>query len=186
MFEQCPKNNCEQLILQLPTSKLSKKLLHMEWSQQVWIRKWNARVESGKTCHQFPCNDLHWARYNVPGTIGDTMSKMVFDIVIRLNMPIWGLRAQTYDVADQMYSVDSLKSVTEFVGTYLLRLRFDVPLHASWQPSLLGLLWKCIAMSFSASPSFFCRLLAPSTYLYGRVFLPAVWQRGQPFSFSLL
>ena len=35
-------------------------------------------------------------------------------------------------------------------------------LHASWHPSLLGLLWSCFAMSTSASPSFFCHLLAPS------------------------
>ena len=35
-------------------------------------------------------------------------------------------------------------------------------------------------------PSFFCRLLAISTLLYVRVFLSAVWERGQPFPFSLL
>ncbi len=58
-------------------------------------------------------------------------------------------------------------------------------LHARWHPSLLGLLWRGFAMSFLTSPSFFCRLLAPSTYLYGLVFLSAVWERGQPFSFCL-
>ena len=50
-------------------------------------------------------------------------------------------------------------------------------LHLAWSlailqapcqlnPSLPGLLWMYFAMSSSASPSFFCRLLAPSTLLY--------------------
>ena len=50
-------------------------------------------------------------------------------------------------------------------------------LHASWHPSLPGLLWRCFAMSSSASPSFFCRLLAPRTYLCAGLSLcsPMMW-----------
>ena len=43
-----------------------------------------------------------------------------------------------------------------------------------------------LRLSSSASPSFFCRLLAPSTLPSGRVFLSAVGGCGKPFSFSLL
>ena len=40
--------------------------------------------------------------YNVPGTTGDTISKMVFDVLMRPNLPLSGLRAQTYDGAANM------------------------------------------------------------------------------------
>ena len=43
--------------------------------------------------------------YNVPGTTGDTISKMVFDVLMRLNLPLSGLRAQTYDGAANMSGV---------------------------------------------------------------------------------
>ena len=43
--------------------------------------------------------------YNVPGTTGDTISKMVFDVLMRLNLPLSGLRVQTYDGAANMSGV---------------------------------------------------------------------------------
>ena len=63
--------------------------------------------------------------------------------------------------------------------------RRSCALHASWHPSLPGLLWTYFAMSSSASPSFFCRLLAPSALLNMRIFLSAVGRRGLPFPFTL-
>ena len=41
-------------------------------------------------------------RYNIPYTTGDTISNMVFDVLMRLNLPLSGLRAQTYDGAANM------------------------------------------------------------------------------------
>lgn len=40
--------------------------------------------------------------YNVPDTTGNTISRMLFDVLTRLNLPLTGLRAQTYDGAATM------------------------------------------------------------------------------------
>ena len=40
--------------------------------------------------------------YNPPGTTGETLASMIKDALLRLNLPIENLRAQTYDGAANM------------------------------------------------------------------------------------
>ena len=64
-------------------------------------------AEQESICTRYVDTDLNVhetfiERYNIPYTTGDTISNMVFDVLMRLNLPLSGLRAQTYDGAANM------------------------------------------------------------------------------------